>query len=69
MLEDRGHASPEKQIERLVHVKIDAIRRQSFRKTTATQHLAIDQHAVAVENDEIGPGHRMFPMPDKSIYS
>jgi hypothetical protein len=26
----------------------------------ATQHLAIDQHAIAVENDEIGLGHRTF---------
>ena len=67
MLEHRGHASSEKQIERLINAEIDAVRGQRFRKTTATQHLAIDQHAVAVENDEIGLGHPTSPYPIEYI--
>jgi hypothetical protein len=69
MLEHRRHASPKKQIERLIHAKIDAIGSQRFRKTAATQHFAIDQYAVAVENDEIWFGHRTFPGAQESIYS
>ena len=63
MLEHRSHASSKKQIERLIDAKIDAIRGQRFRKTATTQHFAIDQYAVAVENDEIWPDHRGFPFP------
>src|SRR5258708_7345415 len=33
-----------------------------FRKAAAAQHLAIDQYAVTVENDEIGLNHRAFPI-------
>ena len=51
MLEDRSHASSKKQLECLIDAKIDAIRGQGFRKTATTQHFAIDQYAVAVEND------------------
>jgi hypothetical protein len=60
MLEHRGHASPKKQIECLIHAKIDAVGGQRFRKTAATQHFAVDQYAVAVENDEIWPDHGAF---------
>src|ERR1700682_1584720 len=61
VLQHRGHASSKKQIEGLIEAKIDAVPSQGLGKATATQHLAIDQYSVAVENDEIGPGHRMFP--------
>ena len=63
MLEHRRHASSKEQIERLIDAKIDAIRGQGFRKAAATQHLAIDQDAVAVEDDEIGLGHCKFFQP------
>jgi predicted XRE-type DNA-binding protein len=54
MFEDSGHASSKEQIECLVHGKANAVSGERFRKTATTQHLAIDQYAVAVENDEIG---------------
>jgi hypothetical protein len=60
MLNDRSHASSKKQIERLIQTNIDAVSLQDLRQATATQHLTIDQYAVAVENDEIRLGHRMF---------
>ncbi len=63
-LEDRSHASSKKQLECLIDAKIDAIRGQGFRKTATTQHFAIDQYAVAVENDEIWPDHRGFLVSD-----
>src|SRR5439155_6084361 len=63
MLEDRRHASSQEQIERLIDVKADAVSRQRVGETATAQHLAIDQHAVAIENDEIGPGHHGFPAP------
>jgi len=58
VIENRGHASSKEQIERLIETKIDAVTRQHLREAAATQHLAVDQDAVAVENDEIGLGHR-----------
>jgi hypothetical protein len=58
VLNDRGHASSEEQIERLIQTKIDAVARQNLREAAAAQHLAINKDAVAVENDEIGLGHR-----------
>jgi hypothetical protein len=61
MIEDRSRASSKEQIERLIETKIDAVARKHLRKATATQHLAIDQYAIAVENDEIGPVHRIPP--------
>src|SRR6267154_243414 len=69
VVEDRRRASSEEQIKRLIQTEADAVSRQHFRKTAATQHLAIDQHAVAIENDEIGLHHCKFPNPDQSIYS
>src|SRR3981189_2182458 len=61
VIADRRHASSKKQIERLIQVQINAIPGQDFRKARAAQHLAIDQYAVAVEDDEIGLGHPVFP--------
>src|SRR6266851_7608701 len=62
MFENRSHASSKEQIERLTHGKIDTVSCQRFRKTAATQHLAIDQYAVAIENDEIGLDHRKYSL-------
>src|SRR6266487_2597787 len=62
MLDDRSHASSEEQIQCLIQIKIDAVARQNLREAAAAQHLAIDQDAVAVENDEIGLNHRAFPI-------
>jgi hypothetical protein len=31
-------------------------------KAAAAQHLAVDQHAVAVENDEVGLYHRLLSL-------
>ncbi len=69
MLEDRRHASPKEQIKCLIDVKADAVSRQRVREAATAQHLAVDQYAVAVENDEIGPDHRKFLMPNMSINS
>src|SRR4029450_2619044 len=63
MLEDRRHASSKEQIKRLIDVKPDAVSRQRVGETATAQHLAIDQHAVAIENDEIGHYHRSFSDP------
>src|SRR6266702_6224519 len=69
MFEYRTQASSEDQIERLIHVEIDTVCCQRAREAAATQHFAIDQHAVAVENDEIGPDHRkFFSRSNQSIY-
>jgi len=69
VIEDRRRASSEEQIKRLIQTEADAIPRQHFRKTAAAQYLAIDQHAVAIKNDEIGLHHRKFPNLNQSIYS
>src|ERR1700726_2105910 len=61
VIDDRRRASPEEQIERLVETKMDAVARQHLRKAAATQYLAIDQYAIAVENDKVGLGHRIPP--------
>ena len=64
MFDDRGHASSKEQIERLIQTKIDAVACQNLGKATAAQHLAVDQDAVTVEDNEIGLGHRIgFPRP------
>ena len=34
--------------QRLIQTKADTVTRQNLRKATATQHLAVDQYAVAV---------------------
>ena len=52
MLEDRCHASSKEQLKRLIDVELDAVSRKRMREAAATQHLTIDQHAVAIENDE-----------------
>src|SRR4051794_11913412 len=61
MLEDRRHTSSKEQIECLIQTEADAMSCQHLRKAAATQHLAIDQHTVAIENNEIGFDHRNFP--------
>jgi hypothetical protein len=61
MIEHRTRASSKKQLEGLIDAKMDAVSSQNLRKATATQYLAVDQHAVAVENNEIGLGHRIPP--------
>ena len=68
MFEDRVHASSEGQVKRLIQTEVDAVSCQDFRKTAATQHLAIDQDAVAVEDDEVGLGHGKFLNLNLSIY-
>src|SRR5260221_5000654 len=55
VFENRGQASSQEQIECLIDAKIDAVPCQRCRKAAAAQQLAVDQYAVAVENDEIGP--------------
>src|ERR1700693_3459734 len=69
MLDNRGHASPKEQIQRLILTKIDAVSGQNLRQATAAQHLAIDQDAVAVEDDEIGLGHRARSAPPIRSYT
>src|SRR5260221_797342 len=63
VLEDRSHASSKEQVKRLIDIKADAVSRQRVGETATTQYLAVDQHAVAIENDEIGIGHhKSFPV-------
>ena len=69
MLENCGGASSEEQIERLVQAEVDTVRCQNLRQAAATQHFAIDQYAVAVEDDQVGFNHHMFPYPNESICS
>src|SRR6266851_7681229 len=61
IFQHRGRIPSKKQIKRLIQTKRDAVSRQNLRKAVTAQHLAIDQHAVAVKNDEIGLRHRVFP--------
>jgi hypothetical protein len=63
MFQHGSRVPPKKQIKRLIQTKRDTVSRQNFREAATAQHLAIDQHAVAVKNDEIGLRHRVFPYP------
>ena len=69
MLANRRYISSKEQVKRLIDVKADAVSRQRAGETATTQHLAVDQYAIAIENDEIGPDHRMFSRSNQSIYS
>src|SRR5579859_949904 len=57
MLKHRRHASSKEQIERLIQTEVDAILGQDLGKTAATDQFAVDQHTVAVEDDEVRLGH------------
>src|SRR5450631_2844380 len=63
IFQHRNRAPSKKQIKRLIQTKRDAVSRQNFREAATAQHLAIDKHAVAVKNDEVGLRHRVFPYP------
>src|SRR5258708_35144356 len=69
VVEHRAHASSKEQVERLLGIKLDAVSRQTLREAAAAQHFAIDQHAVAIEDDEIGLGHRRLPYPNSPARS
>jgi hypothetical protein len=49
-------AAPQEQIERFRHLQANAVRGQRFGQATAAQHLAVDEYAIAVKNDQLGPG-------------
>jgi hypothetical protein len=51
MFENRRHASPKEQIQRLIDVELDAVPRERMREAAAAQHFTIDQHSVAIEDD------------------
>ena len=55
VLRDRARASSEKQLERLRECQRYPKSGQLVRQALAAQQLAVDEHAVAVEDDEIGP--------------
>src|SRR5712675_1692491 len=61
IFQHRGRIPSKKQIKRLIQTKRDAVSRQNLRKAVTAQHLAIDQHAVAVKNDEIGLRNSVVP--------
>ena len=59
MLQHCVQAATEKQVEDFIQADLDAAPRQGFAQAAAAQELAVDQHAIAVENDEMGPHHRL----------
>ncbi|MGX1145767.1 hypothetical protein AB7M15_001589 [Bradyrhizobium ottawaense] len=54
MLLDRLGAAPEKELERLLLAERDAELGQHLGQASAAQQLAVDEHAVAIEDDQIG---------------
>src|SRR5262249_34264939 len=54
MLDDRAHAPPEKQLERLSKRQRYAKFRQLVGQAATAQQLAVDEHAVAIEDDQLG---------------
>src|SRR3954471_6261133 len=54
MLLDRLGAASEKELERLLRTQRDATFGQHVGQAATAQQLTIDQHAVAVEDDQIG---------------
>src|SRR3954466_4566291 len=54
MLLDRLGAASEKELERLLRTQRDATFGQHVGQAPTAQQLTVDQHAVAVEDDQIG---------------
>ena len=59
MLEHRVEAAAEKQVKGFLQADLDPTAGQGLAQAAAAQDLAVDQHAIAVENDEMGPHHRL----------
>ena len=57
------------QIERLIDPDFNSAPGQDFRKAATAQYLAIDQHAVTIENDEVGLDHRVRFQPAIRSYT
>ena len=59
MLQHRVQAAAEKPVNGFLQAELDAAPGEGVAQAAAAQELAVDQYAIAVENDEIGPHHRL----------
>jgi len=69
MLHHRVEAAAEKEVEGFLHADLDPAAGQGLAQAAAAQELAVDQHAIAVENDEMGPHHRLGEKRSKRSYT
>src|SRR5262245_624989 len=69
MLQHRVHAAAKKQVQGFIQAAVDSTPRQGFAKATAAPQLAVDQDAIAVEDDEVGLHDRRERVPSTIIYS
>ena len=59
MLQHRVQATAEEEVEGFLQADVDPTAGQGLAQAAAAQELAVNQHAIAVENDEMGPHHRL----------
>ncbi len=59
MRQHRIQTAAEKPVEDLLQADFDAMPGEGFAQAAAGQDLAVDQNAIAVENDEMGPHRRL----------
>ena len=63
---DHGKAPPEETLEDLFDAGRNPVSRQGFGQRLAGEHLAVHEHPVAVENDQIEAVHRRPHAPEAS---
>ena len=54
MLQHGRRAAAQEQLERVRELERDAVGGEYFGKTPAAQHLAVDEDAIAIEDDQVG---------------
>jgi hypothetical protein len=69
VVQHRRDALSKKSIEYLIDPDLDSAPGEGFRKTATAQHLAVDQYAVTIENDEVGLDHRARFQPAIRSYT
>jgi hypothetical protein len=60
---DRGSAPPDEQLKGSIDIEVDAVAGERLAKAATTENFAVDQHTVAVENDQVDLGHYSVPKP------
>jgi hypothetical protein len=49
----RSHASAEESLEDEVEIGLDLVTPEQIHQALAAEHLAVDEHAVAIEDDQL----------------
>ena len=57
IIRDCPHASAEKSLKNNVEIDLDPMASQHIHQAPAAEHLAVDQHAVAIEDDQLVARH------------